>query len=62
MFHQVQTAISPELPMRRAIETWDQIAARLSEPHRRRRPQIQRIYHAKLGSPQPAHTVASLTS
>jgi hypothetical protein len=33
MFHQVQMAIVPHLPMRRAVEAWEQIAARLRAPY-----------------------------
>jgi hypothetical protein len=43
MFHQVQQAVMPRLPMDQAIGRWHEIANRLSAPWRKRRPQVETI-------------------
>ena len=41
MFHQIQQAIEPTIPLKAAITDWGQICTSLSEASRKRRPQME---------------------
>lgn len=41
--HQIQQAIEPDIPLRRIIEHWDEIATALAEPSRKRVPQVRNL-------------------
>lgn len=62
MFHQVQQAVIPRLPMDQAIGRWHEIANRLAAPWRKRRPQVETTMGCHDGGPENNSTVMCLIS
>ena len=41
MFHQLQQAIEPSVPLKKVITDWEQVCNSLAEASRKRRPQME---------------------
>src|ERR1035437_3358943 len=53
LFHQILAAINPPLLLQAVLQSWNQVAAALSEPSRKRRPQPESFFLRFFPPPPP---------